>query len=67
MGRELTVITGIDMIAAWALRNYDEKFVRVLALDSLEFYPEGDHGQRYKDEVYRYQEFTPRLPDAAEA
>ncbi|OIW23879.1 hypothetical protein CONLIGDRAFT_718833 [Coniochaeta ligniaria NRRL 30616] len=39
---------GIDMIATYALQNYDERLVRALALDSLEFNPEQSNTQFYK-------------------
>ncbi|OIW27624.1 class I glutamine amidotransferase-like protein [Coniochaeta ligniaria NRRL 30616] len=38
---------GIDMIAQFCLTKWDNTFVRTMALDGLEFTPEGSHGQFY--------------------
>ncbi|KAH8657752.1 class I glutamine amidotransferase-like protein [Xylariales sp. PMI_506] len=38
---------GIDMIAQFCLQNWNKEFVYTLALRTLEFTPEGTHGQFY--------------------
>ncbi|KAK3356468.1 class I glutamine amidotransferase-like protein [Lasiosphaeria hispida] len=43
---------GIDMIAQFCLANWDKKFVYTMALDGLEFSPEGTHGQFYLASIY---------------
>ncbi|KAK1751403.1 class I glutamine amidotransferase-like protein [Echria macrotheca] len=43
---------GIDMIAQYCLKNWDETFVRAMALDGLDFSPEGSHGQFYATASY---------------
>jgi hypothetical protein len=49
------------MIAHFALQNYDELFVRVFSLDSLEFDPEQSHTQFYKHQPYQYPDYLPTL------
>jgi hypothetical protein len=57
---------GIDMIANYALQHYDEKFVRIMALDSLEFDPEQSHTQFYRAEQHKFKDYMPRLPSKSE-
>ncbi|KAK3938444.1 hypothetical protein QBC46DRAFT_460230 [Diplogelasinospora grovesii] len=40
---------GIDMIANYALQNFDTEFVKLLALEPLQFDPAEGHGQFYTD------------------
>jgi hypothetical protein len=35
------------MIATYALKNFDPTFVRAMALEPLQFDPEGPRGQHY--------------------
>ncbi len=42
------MVTGIDMIAQYCIKNFGEKFVDTFSLDGLEFRPDGVHGQFYK-------------------
>ena len=43
---------GIDMIAHFCLQNFDRDFVYTMALEGLDFMPEGTHGQFYLTESY---------------
>jgi hypothetical protein len=49
-GKEVFLLTssGIDMIAAYFLQNFDLAFVTTLALDPLQCNPKGTHGQYYE-------------------
>lgn len=42
-------MTGIDMIAAYAMKNFGESYTRRALLPSLEFDPAGPRGQFYPD------------------
>ena len=40
------------MVAQFCLQKWDKKFVHTMALDGLEFTPEGTHGQFYLTKSY---------------
>jgi transcriptional regulator GlxA family with amidase domain len=42
---------GVDMIAAYTLKEFDPEFVRVVALEALEFMP-GGRGEEYENGGY---------------
>lgn len=50
MWTRLIRTSGIDMVATYALENFDKKFVRELALISLDFDPEA-RGLHYRTET----------------